>query len=768
MDARLTDAAPREFYDYIDSDRSRLGNLIKSQAYHAAFGRRMENYYQTIDAAKAQQADLVQKYDALAAEIKDAPKKGLLDQIFTGRALRRAVLEKAKTEVDANGKPYDVKALAEAHDNFRAVQKADKEIQGYLDQNRSRPPELNVLAQIMSGVGSLTVAGPGTAFIAHTIAFEQAIRKFGLNADGLGMMKDTATSTAAVALRGFLHSFGRQAANDADHIAALERNGLSNPNTIMKWSDQVRSIMVSPDYVHNVLAKGAIYAARGAQLVSSRLSAFHYLARVIQLGNSVAWSKKISSVVERGMEHFADHPENFADPEFKFTAKQLGVSEGRAFDYLQFALGKYGLDLREMVEDSMRRRVGGKDAPILTDKIYQRIAQVSLDDMTMESSPTTRAGFFVNNSLGQLSNPMLGWTLQKTYDVVRSMREANGQRSLNGYKSAMMAYAAILPLAMVAAYTRNKFDEEIQGKKQNVADLSTITGPEDAFKTALENAARVGTFGIAGEAMNMAVNTDNSRPLTLDGRLFFLNTLENTVSSINNLCHQRNLDYATVVRPMLSSLGGNGFYQYAGIINHTFSLDNDEARNSNRISVNNFLRVAGRQNEMDVRTYMGTMQTSSAPTPWRASIGNMVMAAYANNPKDFMDARKEAVARLVDSGMKAPEAEKKVIQMYEDANPLRVVFKSLPSQQEYQKMLASMDDNGKVATATALRLYQHYGSQIGLTASTFGRGAAATAARTSGTGTSGITDPTIASMLQKFRPQATSLDDLRRRASVGL
>jgi hypothetical protein len=428
------------------------------------------------------------------------------------------------------------------------------------------------------------------------------------------------------------------------------------------------------------------------------------------------------------------------------------------------------VDIKTLVEQARnaRKEANGGEFRLLGDDIYRKVAQVSLDDNTLEASATTRPGWLVDNYLGKIMAPMFGWTVQKSYLVARAFREPNGIKSANGFKTAALAYLGIMPLAMITAYIRNEFDEKIQGKKQNVSDLSTIKGPMDAYLTAIDNAARVGTFGIAGELANIGINGDNTRPMTLDGRLFAVNTIENVFGSISNLAHQRNLDYATVVRPMLSSLGGNGFYQYAGIINHTFSLDNDEARNSNRISVNNFLRVAGRQNEMDVRTYMGTMQTSSAPTPWRASIGNMVMAAYANNPKDFMDARKEAVARLVDSGMKAPEAEKKVIQMYEDANPLRVVFKSLPSQQEYQKMLASMDDNGKVATATALRLYQHYGSQIGLTASTFGRGAAATAARTSGTGTSGITDPTIASMLQKFRPQATSLDDLRRRASVGL
>lgn len=739
MDARLTDAAPREFYDYIDSDRAALTIMLHSQAYNGAFGRRFENYYQTIAAAKSEQEKYNQQYKNLASSI-----PGL-----TGKKLRIATLQLASKSLDENGKPYNVAALREASDNLRTVTKSESEIAGFLSMNRSRPPELNVLAQLMSGIGSLTVSGPGTAFIAHTVAFEQSIRQFGLNADGLGMMKDTAKGSVAAAMRGFLHVIGRQFGIDAEHLDALESNGLSNPNTLMRWQDQLRQVFIRPDYVHNVLGRTAIYAGRAMQLAASRLSAFHYLARVIQLGNSVAWANKMTSVVQRGLEHFADHPEDASNPDFNFSAKQLGVTEGRAYDYLQFAMGKYGLDLREMIHDAMRRRAEDTTAPLLTDAVYRRIAQVSLDDFTMESSPTTRPAFLVNNSLGQLSNPMLGWTLQKTYVVARAMREADGQRSFNGYLTASIAYAAILPMAMMAAYIRNKFDEDVQGKKQNVSDLSTIQNPQQAFLTALDNAARVGTFGIAGEFVNMAANQDNSRPMSLDGRLFFLNTLENVGSSFANLIHQRDFDYATVVRPMLQSLGGNGFYQYAGILNQTFGLDNAESRNMNRISVNNYLRVAGREGNLDVRTYGGMMATASQPTPWRSSIGSMVMAAYSNDAQGFNAARDEAVRRLVEAGNTEQEAQKKVVQYYSDSNPMRVVFRTLPTHGDYQKMLASMDSNGRESTATAMRLYAHYGSQIGMTESLFASGVKREAATRSVTP---ALDPAISSMLNRLQP----------------
>jgi hypothetical protein len=37
-------------------------------------------------------------------------------------------------------------------------------------------------------------------------------------------------------------------------------------------------------------------------------------------------------------------------------------------------------------------------------------------------------------------------------------------------------------------------------------------------------------------------------------------------------------------------------------------------------------------------------------------------------------------------------------------------------------MLSSMDENGQAAVSTALRNFQHYGEQVGATASVFGKG----------------------------------------------
>jgi len=527
-----------------------------------------------------------------------------------------------------------------------------------------------------------------------------------------------------VALNSLLQAFHFQTAQDADYIKLLNRVGVFDDDD--KW----KSVFVHPVYANNPIARGAIMAGRVAKTALTvgagraqegkgifptlkPLSAFHWAAQVIQMGGAVRWAKIYEAATMRAVEHFEAHPDDAADPKFNFEAKHLGMPSGRAFDYLTQTMVKYGMSFEQLARDAASRRESDPTAPLLQDKMYGYIAQQSLDDMTMESSLTTRPTFLMTSSLGQLANPMLGWAIHKSYDAWRGFREPNGKASLNGFRTGLLAYAAILPIGMAFAMLRNKFDEDVLGRKFNVEGLEGIHDAHSALAITLDNAARIGTFGMAGEIPNYWMNQDNGvRPLSIDGRIFFMSTIWNTQKAIMNLVHQGSFDYATVQRPLIQSLGGNGFIQYAGAVNHMLSLDNEEARTAGRISVNNYLRTAGRMQNLDVRSMSGTMQMNGAANPMKPHIGEMVMAAYANDAKGFQEARRDAMKEAMilvegDKRMsgkdKRAEAERKVTQAYQDSNPLRVVFKTTPTQREYQNALNDMDSQGKESVSTAVR-----------------------------------------------------------------
>lgn len=166
---------------------------------------------------------------------------------------------------------------------------------------------------------------------------------------------------------------------------------------------------------------------------------------------------------------------------------------------------------------------------------------------------------------------------------------------------------------------------------------------------------------------------------------------------------QGNADWATVGRPRFQALGGSGYLSYADILNNALGLDNSEARTSNRISVNNYLRVTGRELDMDVRSARGA--GAAMPNPIKPFIGQMVMAAYANDAQGFAQARRAAIMEAMSEGRKREDAEDYAKRSYSSYHPLRVVFKTEPSQPEYLKILNSMDDNGRTSVATAVRMF---------------------------------------------------------------
>ena len=58
------------------------------------------------------------------------------------------------------------------------------------------------------------------------------------------------------------------------------------------------------------------------------------------------------------------------------------------------------------------------------------------------------------------------------------------------------------------------------------------------------------------------------------------------------------------------------------------------------------------------------------------------------------------------------DAKDAVQRAYAGRNPLRTVFASEPTEQEYQRLLASLNDDGRGAVVDAMRFYNHYGQQV--------------------------------------------------------
>ena len=215
-------------------------------------------------------------------------------------------------------------------------------------------------------------------------------------------------------------------------------------------------------------------------------------------------------------------------------------------------------------------------------------------------------------------------------------------------------------------------------------------------------------MGIFGDVLTSVLNQDVNRGVSVDSRVFFVSSALNAMSAVGSLFRQGSADYATVYRPLLQSLGGNGYLQYADILNHTLGLDNAESRVVARINVGNYLRTAGRALEMDVRSSRGQTVLSN---PMRPLIGQMAMAAYANDHEAFRDARMAAI-RIAKEDKEEDPADF-VARKFEGYHPLRSIFKTEPSEDEVMKLLREMDGDGRATVMTAVRMFNAYSEQIG-------------------------------------------------------
>jgi len=507
--------------------------------------------------------------------------------------------QQIKERADREGVSYT--GLKEARGHLMNLNSVAQSFSAIKSMNNSgKIPELLPWARLLRSIGGWTVSGAGTALTAHSVFLEQPVRLLGLNSRSLAMTGRSVVDLGKVMANSMLQAFGREVAFESDRMLAANNAGLfdaintnrqrwtsawSHANVAYQSSNRVgRAVGRTADVAGaalqtDVFAPGARDKALANQAAGKPiaptlkvLSPFHFVAECLQISNFITWQRHIEGMVTGGAQHLELHPDLVDDKNFKVTREMLGGfgAGEREFNFLSQRMNDFGFSLEQLVREAHANK--GTDKPILRPEVDKAIQQLTLNEITLESSLTSRMPALQTSGLGLAMNPFLGWPLQKTYQVLRQLREPNGEATSKAMRNGLAAYLAILPVGMAVAWLRNKFDEDVLGRKQNISDLSNIHDVKSGLLTALDNASRVGTFGLIGEGANTFLNDDNVRPMSLDSRVFFLNTLENTYKAVDSLYHQTGpqllrgdfdgaaqtaADYQTVVRPLFQTLGGN-------------------------------------------------------------------------------------------------------------------------------------------------------------------------------------------------------------------
>lgn len=721
MDARKSDEYPAEWLRHRPYDLKNAREVQIHLAYHGAFGKNANAFRSLMETATRELGLIAEQFDRDVVLPVNRAVPGASKKAYRDRARQLGIdfdqLQKVKR---------DVAMLQSEKANFNS----------FVNSQSGLIMEMKPWTELLGAMVAATVQGPGTALV-DIISMFKPITQQGPSTQAFSQIGQNFRSLVGENLGSFGSIFFRGLKFNADNARIRHDLGITESANEATFREKVQAIMHDfqphPGEVIG-LGRRAIIVGRTIRAaistgVRGQNQGQYYRAKPLGLFTQVGQTMHAASIdgvfrvygdmIARAAEFYRQNPNRVGTTitaaDLHYTKKLMGlIRDDEAFDYQKVALIRHGTSLEVLAEDTMKRRQADQNAPVMTKDTLRRIGDIGPSELLQEGNIATRPPGTITNPILSFAVPLVGWSISQFASIGRTFRGPNGEtmtwtQRLKGedkdFNRGMLAMAAMIPISIAFALLREEYDEKILGKKPNVREF----GGDDNILAAIEKLARVGTFGIVGDAANSFLNVDTNREFSVDSRVFAISSFLNTSRALSTLIKQGEGTYATVYRPLLQSLGGSGYLQYADALINATGVDVAEGRVVARINVQNYLRSAGRAEEMDVRVGRGM---ASVPTPTKPWVREMEMSAYANDPKDFVRAHENAIQAAMKMGRDREEAEKYIRQAFMSYHPLRVVFKTKPDEVDYAKLLSAMSDRGQQSVREAIRLFDYYGERL--------------------------------------------------------
>lgn len=408
-----------------------------------------------------------------------------------------------------------------------------------------------------------------------------------------------------------------------------------------------------------------------------------------------------------------------------YTRKWMFVNDKAAYDYLADALTTKMAErsIEDFVAKAWRRMksANGEKWEAITDRQFRGIANIATSEYSLQANA-------VSSPIDMLTSPglramsvFLMWPWNAAIRAKESFRDARGRLTVESMMDGLtLMFMGAIPATLAGSLAVDFYDEKVAGKKSNLRQINPTSiipgvGPAMQPMATLERLARYGTFGLASEMVNGVLNFDDARGgITADNRIFIFNQLKTLRTLLGNLYQQDgNVTYQSIGRPLLQFTGLNGVLQYNQILNHMLretgiaDANNQEAAINERINAGNYLRAAGRALDLDVRIMQGAQ---SMPTPITPYIQQMELGATVGNYQLFREAYARAIQEAAKAGKDDPV--KYVKQAFASRHPLRRIYRTLPSEQEYTRILSSLDEDGRLAVSRSVASYNRFLEQL--------------------------------------------------------
>lgn len=617
-----------------------------------------------------------------------------------------------------------LKAMADKH--LRGNDSIALGLWKFFHGKESPTQDLVLYRSLLSGLLGAIVNQPASAILQTSELFAPVLN-FGVSPTSVRAIGRASAQAWRNMAGGLLNTLGiNWKRNDAE-IQRYYDMGLNDP----VLHDKLKDVILTPNrQIHTFSDRVALVTQRLTQLREASiktkdsgntplrpLAPFSYYAQVLNEALVVNNWKITKEFIGSGLEILQDGNAQ-ADWTLKQWAAQLNLNTFDKDTFIKFMSvleDEYGLSFYQLLREAQGRMNSNQD--ILSDRTSYLLAGMALTNITQEGSIANMPVGAYNNSVMKFITPLLGWPYRQSLKVASKIMRNDGDRfTMQGLARALMAMSVVAGGGLAISMAVDAYSEELLRKRRNLSPLSS----DGAFARAhavMEHLTRVGTFGLAGdfalEFVNIGTGEGDLRGLSPERRVVALNSVFGMITAMQSFLNQDfTADYNGVVRPVMFAMGGNGALQAIQMVNTISGFDNQEARAVRRTNVNNWLRAAGRISGTEIRKSSGGFGTKTPVTP---HISRMYMASLANDPADFRRAYQDAVKAARKAGKSEPESYVK--RTFGSRSPLQI-FRTRPDDAELMRILSVLPKDGKRDVLGAIRMYEHYKSQLSSSPST--------------------------------------------------
>lgn len=532
----------------------------------------------------------------------------------------------------------------------------------------------------------------------------------------------------ASSVTGSVIPFYKPGSNDVN-IQAMKLAGVYDPITDVRLLDSLKGGRGAggdtPPLVRNmrriseVLKDTRLGFGFGKDIVSLRAFDWFGWTQLLTQLSAVNNNLNIYYEIVQSMASYGRAGGDLSQP---LTTKQLGLrgSDTRLTSMLAAFTQAGGADMLTLASEiATNPKMSELE---IKQRLVPTVNKITSDRISSEGSISSNPAWLSSSKVGRVGGTFVGFQLRQMGNLVKPFIDAqtNKVSAPTLLRGAGMVALGMMPGIIAYSMMLDMWDDLTEKKRDKLQlRLGSEQTGEQRLQALIEAFNDVGALSFMWEVPNQVINAYQGTAgrgalLSVDNRVVAISALNNFIRTFRDTWEYgfENLTMSTTGMQALNALGlqaqiGNldtvnrltkGFVEQVPVLGGFVS---SAAERQDRISVNNYIREAGRAERLPVRQY-GSTVGGNVPSKMNPHIVDMQLAALEKDEARFDRAKALAFeeAQKVTPFANPAEAWKTVVSKYTRKHPLRGNFSNPLTQEQINTLLNNIEKNypGKAAT----------------------------------------------------------------------